>query len=125
MKRYFSGVPAPAGAVLVMFPVILFFETENRAFLDPPLVICCLLMSGGLMISTMKTFSSKMLEITNCPAFLVLLSISFVVICLITEPWLTLSALIVAYIVSVPCGVRQYSRSLEMEEALKEEQKAS
>jgi CDP-diacylglycerol--serine O-phosphatidyltransferase len=124
-KKYFSGVPAPAGAVLVMFPMILFFETGNCSFLSPQLVTFCLLTSGALMISTLKTFSSKMLESLNCSAFFLLLSISFLVICLVSEPWLTLSILIISYVVSIPYGVRRYSRCLEMDEAMKEERKAS
>ncbi|MCR5224933.1 MAG: CDP-diacylglycerol--serine O-phosphatidyltransferase [Alphaproteobacteria bacterium] len=121
-KKYFTGVPAPAGAILALFPLILFFATDKTCFLNVWFVAFCLLASGALMISTLKTFSSKMVEINSNSALLSLLVISFLVICLITELWLTLSILVFAYLISIPFGPCEYAK-LQKREAASEEEK--
>ncbi|MDR0678160.1 MAG: CDP-diacylglycerol--serine O-phosphatidyltransferase [Holosporaceae bacterium] len=112
-KRYFKGVPAPAGAILAVFPMVLFFQTSDYAFLNPLFVSCCLLVSGGLMISCLRTFSSKIIEADNISAFVTLLCISFLVIFLITDIWLTLAVLITLYLFSIPYGAYKYARIKE------------
>jgi CDP-diacylglycerol--serine O-phosphatidyltransferase len=119
-KKYFSGVPAPIGAIIVMLPMVLFLETGCYTFLNPIFVAFCLLGSGILMISTLKTFSSKMIEVGSGFTIATLLSISVLVICLITEIWLTISVLIFAYLLSIPYGSYKYHKTKEAEETSKE-----
>ncbi|MDR0632472.1 MAG: CDP-diacylglycerol--serine O-phosphatidyltransferase [Holosporaceae bacterium] len=109
-KKYFKGVPAPAGAILAISPMIIFFQTGSYAFLNPGFVSWCLLMSGVLMISSIRTFSSKMIEVSNSSAPVALLAISFFIISVITEVWLTLSILIVLYLLSIPYGIYRYTQ---------------
>ncbi|MDR2157928.1 MAG: CDP-diacylglycerol--serine O-phosphatidyltransferase [Holosporaceae bacterium] len=110
-KKFFKGVPAPAGAILSLFPMILFFQTDNYSFLNPVFISICLLVSGSLMISRIRTFSSKMIEISNGSTPIALLVISSLVICLITEIWMTLSVLVTAYLLSIPYGIYEYSQT--------------
>lgn len=121
-KKYFTGVPAPAGAILALFPLILFFTTGKPCFLNVGFVAFCLIASGALMISTLKTFSSKMIEINNNSALPALLVVSFMVICLITELWLTLSVLVMAYLVSIPFGPIEYAKRKGEESNTKSEE---
>jgi CDP-diacylglycerol--serine O-phosphatidyltransferase len=118
-KKYFTGVPAPAGAILALFPLILFFSTGNDYFLTPWFVSFCIITSGILMISTIKNFSSKMIEIRNGLVSPELLVISFIVICLISSLWTTLSILICLYVIAIPYGAHQYAKS-EKEASKKE-----
>jgi CDP-diacylglycerol--serine O-phosphatidyltransferase len=113
-KMYFNGVPAPAGAILALFPLILFFATKNVFFLHAPFVSICMLSSGFLMISTVKNFSSKMMEMKNDFIFTELLIVSLIIICLITALWTTLSLLISLYILVIPYGVYHYSKMQEI-----------
>ncbi|MDR2723628.1 MAG: CDP-diacylglycerol--serine O-phosphatidyltransferase [Holosporaceae bacterium] len=117
-KKYFKGVPAPAGAILAIFPVILFFQTNNYIFLHPGFMSCCLFISGLLMISTVRTFSSKMIIISSGSAVIALLAISFFIICLITEVWLTLTVLVTLYLILIPYGIYEYKRSQKNEALL-------
>lgn len=110
MKKYFEGIPAPAGAILALFPMILFFATGCDAFLHSTFVSFCLLFSGVLMISTVKNFSSKTIKIKNGFASPELLIISLIIICLITALWKTLSILIFIYIFMIPYGVYYYGK---------------
>jgi CDP-diacylglycerol--serine O-phosphatidyltransferase len=110
-KKYFKGVPAPAGAMLALFPMLLFFQTSNPVFLNPVFVAVSLVVSGALMISCIRTFSSKMIEVSNGSSAFIMLTSGLFVICLITELWLTLSIFIVFYLFSIPYGIYEYTRS--------------
>ena len=116
-KKYFKGVPAPAGAILALFPMVLFFQTNSYVFLHPGFVSCGLFISGVLMISTIRTFSSKMITISSGSAVIALLAISFFIICLITETWLTLTILVALYLFLIPYSVHEYTKAKKNEMA--------
>lgn len=120
-KKYFVGIPAPAGAILGLFPMILFFATDSELFLSAPFVAFCMLASGFLMISTVKNFSSKMIVINNGFASPELLIASLIVICLITALWQTLTVLICFYVAIIPYGTYRYAKTEKMEKAEKAE----
>ncbi len=110
--KYFTGVPAPAGAILALFPMILFFATEKYCFLSPHISALFLLVSGVLMVSTLRTVSSKMFEVDRDNAWMALTGVALIIIFLITDLWLTLSVLISLYILSLPIGVYFYNRAV-------------
>lgn len=110
-RKYFTGVPAPAGAILALYPLILYFEFGKEFFIHPIFVTVCLAFSGILMISTLKTFSSKMIEMKNGLVSPELLFISLIVILLITDLWLTLSVLVFIYILLLPYGAMEYAKA--------------
>ena len=111
-RRYFTGVPAPMGAIIALFPMILFFETESYKFLEPCCIGTFLLLSGSLMVCTLRTFSSKMIEINNGNTHMALIVMAFVIICLVTRLWMSLSVLIFTYILLIPYGAYEYSKQL-------------
>lgn len=126
MKKFFNGVPAPAGAILALSPLIFFYAAGEKSFMSCYLVnkwfvACVLLASGSLMISTIKTFSSKMVELGNTTAITAMMVMVLFAICLITQLWLTLSLLVLAYIVSIPIGACEYSKRLQEHEAVEKE----
>lgn len=117
MKKYFTGVPAPAGAVLALLPMILYFATENMMFLNTFFVSLCILFSGIMMISRVKSFSAKMIEFKEGFASPELIVMTLVIICLINSPWVTLSALTIIYIIMIPYGAYCYKQRKEKESA--------
>ena len=121
MKKYLTGVPAPAGAIIALFPMILYFSTDNLAFLNPFFVSLCALFSGIMMISRVKSFSSKMIEFKGGFASPELVVISLIIICMITTPWVTLSCLTFVYIAMIPYGAYCYKQRKIQELALNEQ----
>jgi CDP-diacylglycerol--serine O-phosphatidyltransferase len=117
-KKYFKGVPAPAGAILALFPMILFFFTNNSIFLAPKFTAFCLLGSGILMISSVRTFSSKMAEVNNNKSsqIAIVAATALFVICLVTDVWLTLASAVTMYLISIPYGACVYCRKKKSEE---------
>lgn len=114
-RKYFVGIPSPAGAVVALFPLVLFFETESFITVKPCCVAFFLMFSGCMMISTIRTFSSKIIEINNTNSWIVLTVIAFVIICFATRLWLSLSVLIAFYLVTIPYGIYEYSGAVKSE----------
>lgn len=108
-RKYFVGIPAPAGAIVALFPLILFFETESFVIVRPFYVAFFLMFSGCMMISTVRTFSSKIIEINSTNSWIALAIITFVIICLTTRLWMSLSVLVTFYLVTIPYGIYRYS----------------
>lgn len=107
--NYFTGVPAPAGAALALLPIALSFEVGGVAPGHPYLVALWTVTVAGLMVSTLPTFSFKRLRV---PAHLVapgLVGVGVLAAGLAVQPWWTLTALGVGYVVSIALSVRRYN----------------
>ena len=62
------------------------------------------------MISTVPTFSFKRLKMKRRHALLVLILVGLVLASLTAEPWLTISSVVLAYLVSIPFSWLSYRR---------------
>jgi CDP-diacylglycerol--serine O-phosphatidyltransferase len=97
---HFTGVPAPAGAMLCLFPVFL----ANGGFLDLSgtgwLVAAWVLGVGGLMVAPFRTLSLKAVRVRRGAVVWVLLGAALVVGLMITRIWL-FSVLATATYVSI------------------------
>lgn len=62
-SKFFTGVPAPMGALVALLPMFWELETGSKPFLlkGREVAVPVLLMTAFLMVSTVKTLSSKML----------------------------------------------------------------
>lgn len=116
-QGFFTGIPAPGGASLAIFPLILHFVFEST-FLEP--IIDHPGFSGGmicvvaiLMISRMPTYSFKKMHIDHKYVLPILLGVTILVAALFSEPWITLSLLGFAYICTFPFSIKAY-RKLEL-----------
>ncbi len=100
-RRNFVGVPSPAGALLVMFP--LFVHKTFPEFGEPNawFVGGAMLVSGLMMISRVPTPSLKSVTIPREYARFLVLSIVGVMAVLFTWPWATLAALNLLYLGSI------------------------
>lgn len=87
-KKFFTGVPAPAGAMLAFLPMFLTMADviDMRAF--PMVAAVWLGIVGGLMISTIPTLSLKALRIPRQGVLFVLIGIPVVVGLIFSKLWL-------------------------------------
>jgi CDP-diacylglycerol--serine O-phosphatidyltransferase len=106
--NYFTGVPAPAGAISVLLPIYLAFLGVGR----PPAVLTALytLLIAFLMVSRLPVFSGKTVRMRVPPEMVlpVFVSVVFFIALLIGYPWYILSAGTVVYLVSLPAGWKSY-----------------
>jgi CDP-diacylglycerol--serine O-phosphatidyltransferase len=117
--NFFPGVPAPAGAGLVMIPMMLWFATGVDLFRSPYLNGVVLAAVGALMVSRIPTFSFKRFRVRSEWVLPMMLVIGLLAAFLTTEPWPTLLALGAVYIASFPISIRAYRRLRENAEKLR------
>lgn len=108
--NYFSGVPAPAGAGLVLLPMVLSFDGGPSLFTHPFLVVVWSLIIGLLMVSTIPTFSGKQIRVPQSFVIPMLIVVGLLVAALVTAPWQTLSVLGILYLIAIPLSIRSYLR---------------
>ncbi len=102
---YFTGVPAPAGALLVMFPLYISFAIADEPVFPAPVIGAHMVLVGLLMISTIPTRSFKSLRIAPGRVKFALLGFAALGSALLTYPWAVLAALCIGYLGLVLHGV--------------------
>jgi CDP-diacylglycerol--serine O-phosphatidyltransferase len=106
--NYFTGVPAPAGAITVLLPIYLAF----LGMPTPPAILTALytLAIAFLMVSRLPVFSGKTIRLRVPPEMVlpVFVSVVFFVAIVISYPWHILSACTVLYLLSLPAGWKSY-----------------
>jgi len=117
--NFFTGVPAPAAAGVVLIPMVLSFETGPGYFDRPAVVSLFLAGVSFLMVSAIPTFSFKGGRIPLPAALPLLLIACAVAAFLVTEPWYTLGALGLVYLGVIPVSWRSFRRLKEQAEHLR------
>jgi len=100
-SKYFVGVPAPAGALLVMLPLFVSFLGVDGFQVPDEIIFVWMGIVGLLMISHIPTYSFKFMMVSRDNVKFFLLAFAFLVAALLNYIWLTLIVLDVAYFVSV------------------------
>lgn len=107
-ENFFTGVPAPAGAICVLLPIYLSLLGTPTI---PALVIALYaIVIAFLMVSRLPVFSGKKLG-ARVPREMVLPVIMLVILIialLIAYPWHVLSAGTIMFLCSLPIGWRSY-----------------
>ena len=111
-KAYAVGVPAPAGAMMVMLPLTLSLSGLPSFFGDSFMVLLWTALSTALIISRLPTFSGKGL---GAPVprewVLAILGGAVVVLALaFSHPFETISALTLLYVGMIPVAFQRYKR---------------
>ena len=108
--NFFVGVPAPAGAIIVLLPIYAAFLGLPRSQFVTWVTLVYTLVIAGLMVSRLPVFSGKRVG-TRVPPEMVGPAIILVVLCvalLIAYPWILLTAGTLVYLVSLPFGWVSY-----------------
>lgn len=113
--EYFVGVPAPAGAVLVMLPLYLSFlglaPTREVVFASTGFTV----LVAFLLVSRLPVYSGKSLKIPGDRMLVLILAVALYILLLASYPWYTLTASVAAYLVFLPFSVHAYSRRAKRE----------
>ena len=108
--HFFSGVPAPAGAGLVLIPMILSFQVDAEILRNPWVVSGFLFAVGALLVSSVPTYSFKKLKISRNWIMPTMLIVAGIAACSVTAPWLTLSVVMALYLSSFFFSIRTQNR---------------
>jgi len=107
---FFTGVPAPAGALLALIPLVMSFEVESRWPRHPLIVGGVMVLIGGLMVSRLPTFSFKRGRVPRHLVLPALLGVALVMGLIAASPWIGLSLLGLLYASLIPFGWRAYRK---------------
>ncbi|MGA7803312.1 CDP-diacylglycerol--serine O-phosphatidyltransferase, partial [Bradyrhizobium sp.] len=106
--NYFTGVPAPAGAITVLLPIYLAFLGLPK----PPATLTAFytLLIAFLMVSRLPVFSGKSVRMRVPPELVlpVFVSVILFIALLIGYPWYLLSAGAVLYLLGLPLSWKSY-----------------
>jgi CDP-diacylglycerol---serine O-phosphatidyltransferase len=113
--NFFTGVPAPAGAGVALFPLFLGLEAKSLEW-DWLLSIAqfplfCALVLGGtafLLVSTLPVWSFKNFKVPDQYVLPLLLGAVTFAAVLVAEPWAALAAAGVIYLGMLPLSVRSF-----------------
>lgn len=116
-KKFFTGVPAPAGAIFACGPMITTFAFEENYpaffeyidFVQNPFFACLnVLIAAILMASRIPTISFKKLKIPKERVHIALICIAIALVFLFTEPWLAMVFVGLWYYVSLPLSSMKF-----------------
>jgi CDP-diacylglycerol--serine O-phosphatidyltransferase len=129
--NFFTGVPAPAGAGLALFPLFLGLEAKTLgldwllAAAQYPL-FCALVLIGTavLLISTLPVWSFKNFKVPHEYILPMLLGTGTFAAVLVADPWAALAAAGLIYLAMLPFSVRSFRRLQREAEAMREAEEA-
>lgn len=101
-SRYFSGLPIPAAAGLISTVIILYYNLGDTGVSKHLTILIATYILAFLMVSTIKYYSFKDLELFRRKPFRWLVISILVIIVVAYEPEYTLFALFLAYALSGP-----------------------
>jgi len=107
---FLTGVPAPAGAGLVLLPIYLWEWTGEPMLREPWLAAPWAAAVGFLMISNLATFSWGSLRLRSHVRLGALVVIALVFAALISAPFPTLSVAALLYALMIPFSIASYSK---------------
>jgi CDP-diacylglycerol--serine O-phosphatidyltransferase len=108
---FLTGVPAPVGAGLAFLPLYLWIASDHwEGFASPIAVGVWLVLIAFLMISSVPTLSWAKLRPRRSIRIEVIAVAALVVAALVSEPWLTLTAISIVYLLLIPIGLFSYAR---------------
>lgn len=105
---FLTGVPAPLGAGLAFLPMYLWVATGIPEFANEVAVSIWMLLIAFLMISSLPTLSWSKLQPPRGIRIGLLALVGLTVAALLTEPWYTLAALTLGYLLLIPVGIASY-----------------
>ncbi len=119
---FFVGVPAPAGAMIVLLPVYVEFVAIPHGFLTAPVVFVYTIAIGLLMVSKLPTWSGKLIGRRIARELVTPLFVSAILIVafLASFPWETMTVLTLCYLACLPLSWRSYQRHQRAENGASE-----
>jgi CDP-diacylglycerol--serine O-phosphatidyltransferase len=125
--NFFTGVPAPAGAALALFPLFLGLEAKALgwewmlAAVRYPL-FCAAVLAGTavLLVSTLPVWSFKNFKVPAEYVLPLLLGTGLFAALLVADPWAAMAAAGLIYLGMLPFSVRSFRRLQREAESMRQ-----
>lgn len=108
--NFFTGVPAPAGALSLLVLQFVSFDAGDTFWRSPTVNAVWGLAMAFLMVSRVPSYSFKKVRVPRDYVLPVLLLVAALAATLVSFPWYTLTGIVVAYLAGLPLAYRAYRR---------------
>jgi CDP-diacylglycerol--serine O-phosphatidyltransferase len=109
-SNFFTGVPAPGGALLALLPLLVSRDFGDGFFRHPAVTGLWIVAMALLMVSQVPTYSLKQLRVPQRMVLPMLVLIGLLAAGLAGAPWLTLIFISLIYLCSFPFSVLAFRK---------------
>ncbi len=121
--NYFQGVPAPAAAGLCMLPIVLtLVDPSLGEFMHPGMISIWVSIVALLAVSNLRTYSFKKMKVPSQFVLPSLAGVALVIAMLVGRPWITMSIVLILYILTIPFSVKSFAKLKAEAESLQNEE---
>jgi len=103
--KYFKGLPIPVAAAMIALTILLYFELIETGGIKDVVVLGMIYVLAFLMVSNIKYFSFKELNLAKRKPFSLFIFVILSLIVIIMEPVIVLFGFIFVYVCSGPAGL--------------------
>jgi CDP-diacylglycerol--serine O-phosphatidyltransferase len=100
--KYFKGLPIPAAASMVALTILLYLRLIETGWVKDIIILVMIWVLAFLMVSNIRYFSFKELDLSNRKPFNLFILIILTMIVIVMEPVIVLSGFILFYVFSGP-----------------------
>ena len=110
-EHFFSGIPTPVGAILIMLPLTHSFMGYNWAYENLNFVAGYIILISGLLVSRIPTFSIKRKQLIIQSKLWFLILFSIIALSIINFLWITVNILALIYLFTIPISIIAWQNS--------------
>ncbi len=106
--NYFQGVPAPAAAGLCLLPLVFSFVVGEEITIPIIATAAWVVIVALMAVSSIPTFSFKKMKLPSSMILPTLAGVAIIISLLITKPWISMSIILMAYLITIPFAIISY-----------------
>ena len=103
--HFFSGIPTPVGAILVILPLTHSFMGYDWAYDNLNFVAGYIILISGLLVSRIPTFSIKRKQFLIQSKLVFLILFSLIALSMINFLWITINVFALIYLLTIPFSI--------------------
>jgi len=110
-ESFFTGIPTPVGAMLILLPLTHTFLGYEWAYTNFNFVAGYIILISGLLISRIPTFSIKRKKLLVKSKLVFLILFSLIALSLINFIWITINVMALIYILTIPFSILSWQKN--------------
>jgi len=119
--NYFTGVPAPAGALISLVPIVIHLAFGVGVVMEPVVVGTWSVIMASLMVSQFPTYSFKRFKVPQPYVLPLFVIVGLLLAGLAGRPWHVLTLVAIMYLLTFPFSYRSFRRLKTEAERLHED----
>lgn len=108
--NYFTGIPAPAAALMAMLPIVIVLGFKVDIVSHPLVAGAWTVIMASMMVSRVPTYAFKRIRVPQAYVLPLVVCVGFLVAGLAGFPWKVMTGVAVLYLLTLPLSIRSYAR---------------